>query len=114
MTGKFPATNGRAIRNDSTASTPMATGGSRRKKSAAPVKTDLKDRERERAGEREKERQVEGKKTNDLPVPSSLALSFFRSFPDRYCLIFSQSLRKLARPMSVSGCLINCSITLNG
>ncbi len=26
MTGKFPATNGRAIRNDSTASTPMATG----------------------------------------------------------------------------------------
>src|SRR5215510_5254363 len=37
-----------------------------------------------------------------------------RPYGEFYCLIFSQSLRKLARPMSVSGCLSNCSITLNG
>src|SRR5262245_30355487 len=93
MTGKFPATNGRAIRNDSTASTPMATGRSRKKRYAAPVRTDLKDRGTEGRRDRETERQREGgterrfeeKNGDDLSVspslrpsvPPSLSLSVF-------------------------------------
>ena len=68
-------------------------------------------RDREMEGQRDRGTQ---KERGCSSVPLSLRPSVSPAVPERHCLIFSQSFRKLASPMSVSGCLSNCSSTLNG